>query len=119
MSSHAGSARRRWPRSIPRRSSRPRAGSGIAGDGMTMLSIFWAAARTLDPAVVGERVRPGVARGDLAQRFRRAGLRDVVEGAVEARVDYADYDDFWQPFTFGVGPAGEHLASLPAEAQAR
>jgi SAM-dependent methyltransferase len=91
----------------------------IAGDGMTMLSTFWAAARTLDPDVVGERLRPGVTRGDLGERFRRAGLRDVTEGSVEARVDYADYDAFWQPFTFGVGPAGQYLATLPAERQAQ
>ncbi len=91
----------------------------IAGEGMTMLSTFWTAARTLDPDVVGERVRPGVTQGDLGERFRRAGLGDVMEGSVEARVDYADYDDFWQPFTFGVGPAGQYLASLPAERQAQ
>jgi SAM-dependent methyltransferase len=91
----------------------------IAGGGMTMLSTFWAAARTLDPDVEGERLRPGVTRGDLGERFRRAGLRDVVEGSVEARVDYADFDAFWQPFTFGVGPAGQHLTSLPTERQAQ
>jgi hypothetical protein len=62
---------------------------------------------------------PGVTKGDLGERFRRAGLRDVVDGSVEARVDYAGYDDFWQPFTFGVGPAGQYLRSLPTERQAR
>jgi len=91
----------------------------IAGGGMTMLSTFWAAARTLDAGVAGERRRPGVMHGDLGERFRRAGLRDVVEGELEARVDYAGFDDFWEPFTFAVGPAGEYLASLPADGQAR
>src|SRR3954469_6569802 len=62
--------------------------------GMTMLSTFWAAARTLDAGVAGERRRPGVTQGDLGERFRRAGLRDVVEGELEARVDYAGFDDF-------------------------
>jgi ubiquinone/menaquinone biosynthesis C-methylase UbiE len=91
----------------------------VAGGGMTMLSTFWAAARELDPEVRGERGRPGVTQGDLGQRFRRAGLQDVVEGELEAHADYADFDDFWEPFTFAVGPAGQYLASLPADQQAQ
>jgi SAM-dependent methyltransferase len=91
----------------------------IAGGGMTMLSTFWKAARELDPGVAGERARPGVTEGDLGDRLRRASLEDVVEGAVEARVSYSDFSDFWEPFTFAVGPAGQYLVSLPDEHQAR
>ncbi len=58
-------------------------------------------------------------QGDVGQRFRQAGLHDVVEGQLEAHADYADFDDFWEPFTFAVGPAGQYLASLPADQQAR
>jgi SAM-dependent methyltransferase len=90
----------------------------IAGGGMTMLSTFWAAARSLDPNVTGELRRPGVTEGDLGERFRRTGLDDVVEGALEASVDYAGFDDFWEPFTYAVGPAGQYLASLPPDRQA-
>jgi ubiquinone/menaquinone biosynthesis C-methylase UbiE len=91
----------------------------IPGGGMTMLSTFWTAARELDPSVQGERRRPGVAEGDIGEIFRRADLHDVVEGALEASADYADFDHFWEPFTFAVGPAGEHLASLPPDRQVR
>jgi ubiquinone/menaquinone biosynthesis C-methylase UbiE len=87
----------------------------IPGGRMTMLSTFWRAARDLDPDAVGERARPGVAEGDIAERFRRAGVEDVVEGALEATADYAGFDDFWEPFTFAVGPAGDYLASQPPE----
>ncbi|RPA10377.1 class I SAM-dependent methyltransferase [Gordonia sp. OPL2] len=85
--------------------------------GMTMLETFWAAARRLDPDVVGERMRVGVGRGDIATRLRAIGLRDVADGALTARADYADFDDFWEPFTFAVGPAGAYLAALPADHQ--
>jgi SAM-dependent methyltransferase len=91
----------------------------IAGGGMTMLNTFWAAARKLDPNVTGELRRPGVTEGDLGERFRRAGLGDVEEGAVEARVEYTDFDDFWMPFTFAVGPAGQYLASLGDDERAK
>jgi ubiquinone/menaquinone biosynthesis C-methylase UbiE len=91
----------------------------VPGGGMTMLSTFWRAARELDPNAVGERARPGVTEGDIAERFRRAGLRDVVEGSLEASADYADFDDFWDPFTFAVGPAGDYLASRPPEDRER
>ena len=87
----------------------------IAGGGMTMLNTFWNAARSVDPGAKGERRRPGVTQGDLGERFRRAGLEDVAEGEVEASTDYADFQDFWEPFTFAVGPAGQYLASLPAD----
>jgi ubiquinone/menaquinone biosynthesis C-methylase UbiE len=91
----------------------------IPGGGMTMLSTFWRVVRELDPDAVGERARPGVAEGDLAERFRRAGLEGVFEGSLEATADYASFDDFWEPFTFGVGPAGEYFASLAAGRQAQ
>jgi ubiquinone/menaquinone biosynthesis C-methylase UbiE len=89
----------------------------ITGGGMTMLKTFWDAARSVDPSAVGERNRPGVTHGDLGERFRRAGLQNVLEGELEATADYADFQDFWEPFTFAVGPAGQYLASLPSDRQ--
>ena len=91
----------------------------IPGGGMTMLSTFWKAARQVDPDVAGEQRRPGVTQGDIADRFRRAGLEDVEDGVLEASADYASFEEFWEPFTFGVGPAGQYLASQPADRQDR
>jgi len=90
----------------------------IAGGGMTMLRLFWTAVSRIDPKAQGERRRAGTTEGDIAERFRRAGLEGVTEGALEAQADYSGFDDFWQPFTFAVGPAGEHLASMPGDQQA-
>jgi ubiquinone/menaquinone biosynthesis C-methylase UbiE len=90
----------------------------IAGGGMTMLRIFWTAARQVDPGVQGEGRRPGTSDGDIVSRFQRAGLQDVVAKTLEARADYAGFRDFWEPFTFAVGPAGEHLATLADEQRA-
>jgi hypothetical protein len=84
-----------------------------------MLSTFWNAARQVDPSAAGEQGRPGVRRGDIADRFRRAGLQDVEDGELEASASYASFEDFWEPLTFAVGPAGQHLASLSTERQNR
>ncbi|MGW5072736.1 class I SAM-dependent methyltransferase [Rhodococcus sp. NPDC004095] len=83
--------------------------------GMTMLRLFWTAVRIHDPDVVGESAMAGTAEGDIAARMRHAGLSEVVSGALTARVGYLDFDDFWQPFTFAVGPAGQYLRELSRE----
>jgi len=85
----------------------------IAGGGMTMLRIFWAAVPEVDRDARGERRMAGTAVGDIVQRFERAGLEDVTGSALTARADYAGFEDFWEPFTLEVGPAGQYVRSLP------
>jgi SAM-dependent methyltransferase len=89
----------------------------LDGGGMTMLHTFWSAVRAVRPGEAGEQRRAGAAEGDIAERMRRVGLADVRDGALAAHADYTGFDDFWEPFTFGVGPAGEHLRTLSPEAQ--
>jgi hypothetical protein len=83
---------------------------------MTMLRLFWSAMKSVKPDVEGEQ-RAGTSEGDLAERLKRAGLRNVVGGALEVRVDYSGFEDFWEPFTFGVGPSGKALATLDDKRQ--
>jgi SAM-dependent methyltransferase len=83
----------------------------IAGGGMTMLRIFWDAVRTVDPGAQGERRMAGTAEGDIAERMARAGLRDIEAGTLTTHASYTGFDDFWEPFTFAVGPAGHYLSS--------
>lgn len=77
------------------------------------LAAFWAAARQLDPAAPDESDLPGVRDGQLASLFRRAGLEPVEVGTLAVKVRHARFDDWWEPFTLGVGPAGAYAASLP------
>lgn len=90
----------------------------LAEGGMTMLRLFWSALHSVRPAAPGESSRPGTSRGDIAARLRRAGLVDVVDGQLHTRAEYVDFDDFWEPFTLGVGPAGQALAGLPVPLRA-
>jgi SAM-dependent methyltransferase len=91
----------------------------IATGGMTMLTIFWSAVREVVPDAEGELRRAGTAEGDIADRFRRAGLQDVVDGALSVRADYTGFDDFWGAFMLAVGPSGQYLRSLPPDQQER
>jgi len=91
----------------------------IAGGGMTMLNMYWDVVGELDLGIERERGLPGVEQGDLGTRFDRMGLADVVEGSLEAQASYEDFADFWEPFTFALGPAGQHLAALAASDQER
>jgi SAM-dependent methyltransferase len=91
----------------------------LAEGGMTMLATFWAAAREVDPGVRGERGFVGVVRGEIAGLLRDAGLGDVEDGELQASAGYADFDDFWVPFTLAVGPTGTFLASRSGEDRER
>ena len=39
--------------------------------------------------------------------------------AIEEATPFADFDDFWRPFTLGAGPAPGYCASLGPEARER
>jgi SAM-dependent methyltransferase len=84
-------------------------------DGMGMLRPFWQAATELDPTVQDESDRAGSRQGHLAELLRLAGLDDVQDTALGASVAYASFDEWWEPFLLGVGPAGAHAASLSPE----
>jgi SAM-dependent methyltransferase len=83
------------------------------------LGAFWAAARELDPDTPGESHLPGTRRGHLAELFEAAGLRDVREAVLETRVEHATFEDWWEPFTLGVGPAGAFVAALDRDGRTR
>jgi SAM-dependent methyltransferase len=89
----------------------------LAGD-QGPLNVFWGAARQLDPAVRDESDLPGVRQGDLGELFRAAGLRQVDETSLDIAAEHASFEDWWEPFTLGVGPAGSYLATLEPARQA-
>ena len=79
------------------------------------LSVFWAAARELDPGVVDESRLAGSRQGHLSELFAEAGLREVEETALEVSAGHATFEAWWEPFELGVGPAGDHTARLDPE----
>ena len=83
-------------------------------EGMQMLRTFWDAAVALDPdaAPRDERHMPLCTRGALTELWRTHGLRDVDEEPLSIDMAFASFDDYWQPFLGGQGPAGVYVSSL-------
>jgi SAM-dependent methyltransferase len=86
--------------------------------GQGPLSLYWRAARMIDPGVDDESELPGVREGHLAELFEAAGLHEIDDGVLWVSLEHATFEAWWEPFTTGVGPAGTFLASLSAVRQA-
>lgn len=84
--------------------------------GMTMLRAFWDAAVAVDrPTALraGALDRTRLCQPDeLRQLWMHVGLLEVETGELVVGADYLDFDDFWSPFTAGVGGSGSYCASL-------
>jgi SAM-dependent methyltransferase len=76
------------------------------------LSTFWRAARELDPGARDESGLAGARPGHLAELLSAAGLHDITSTALTVRVDFAGFDEWWTPYTLGVGPAGDYVKHL-------
>jgi SAM-dependent methyltransferase len=81
-------------------------------------TLFWDAARELDPDVGGEAALAGARQGHLAQLFGDAGLREIEEDKLSISVAHPSFEEWWAPYTMGVGPAGAYVAGLDATRQA-
>ena len=83
------------------------------------LARFWDAARELDPGVADESDLPGAREGDLERLLHEAGLGDVEERLLTVEVEHGSFDEWWEPFTLGVGPAGAYVQGLAEDARDR
>jgi SAM-dependent methyltransferase len=87
--------------------------------GMTMLRTFWDATLALDSEAPDEaRTMRYHDADDLRQLWLLVGLGDVETQALVVETAYRDFDDFWEPFTGGVGPAGAYCMSLDPDSRA-
>ena len=90
----------------------------LAG-GRAPLSVFWEAARELDPDVDDESQMAGAREGHLAELLQEAGLHEIEATTLSNTVEHPSFEDWWEPYTLGVGPAGGYAAGLDPEQQAQ
>jgi SAM-dependent methyltransferase len=89
---------------------------------MELMRVFWDAAVELDPpaAALDEGLRFPLCRPESLERlFAAAGLADVATAAIDIATPFADFDDYWQPFLGGQGPAPVYALALDEAARKR
>lgn len=107
-----------------RQMARVTRGGGVIGacvwDGPTgALAPFWDAVHVIDPDADDEALLSGARKGHLTELFETAGLRDVREGSIAVDVVHPTFQEWWEPYTYGVGPAGDYVQRLDDEGRAR
>ncbi len=89
---------------------------------MELIRLFWDAAVALDrnAASLDEGVRFPLCTPDaLAALFADAGLEAVEVTALDIATPFTNFDDYWQPFLGGQGPAPAYAMSLDEAARSR
>ena len=81
-------------------------------EGGSPLSLFWTAARDLDTQAPGEATLPGTRRGHLAHLLDEAGVDAIEQAELVVEVQHQTFEEWWQPFELGVGPAGGYAADV-------
>ena len=89
---------------------------------MELMRLFWDAAVELNPdaASMDEGTRFPVCRPEaLVELFENAGLKGVEVTAIDIPTPFTSFEDYWQPFLGGQGPAPAYAMSLAETARAR
>ena len=84
--------------------------------GMRLLGTYWESARAIEPGAA-ESETSAFDEARLDALWRGAGLDGVQVDVLVVSRRYEDFDDLWDTFLLGVGPAGQHLGSQPPERQ--
>lgn len=82
------------------------------------LAAFWQAVAEFDPRAQDESGLAGVREGHLAQLFGQAELSVTCTTALTVQIQHDTFEEWWNPFTLGVGPAGAYVATLDHERRA-
>ena len=89
---------------------------------MDLMRYFWDVAAELDADArrMDEGIRfPLCRREALADLFEGAGLGGVDVTAIDIPTPFSSFEDYWQPFLGGQGPAPAYVMSLDATARLR
>jgi SAM-dependent methyltransferase len=80
---------------------------------------LWDAVAELEPRHPGERHFPGGSRTALVEILEAAGLREVESAEIEVTVTHPRFEEWWEPYHHGVGPAGDAVAALGPDGRRR
>ena len=78
--------------------------------------MFFDTAAALDPAANERRARnytrPLTRPGELSAAWRSAGFTEVEETSLSVRMEFASFDDYWEPYCGNDGPQADYLKTL-------
>lgn len=85
--------------------------------GQPSIRLFWDTVAAIEPSAVERRsaalIRPMTQAGELRSAFTKAGFAEVAEATLIVRMDFANFEDYWNPMMTGQGSHAEFLANLP------
>jgi SAM-dependent methyltransferase len=81
------------------------------------IATYWRVADQLDPGAARAVDLPGAREGQLAAMMP-AAISDTRSTTLTVEVEIATFEEWWSPFAFGIGPAGEYFVSLGPDQQA-
>jgi len=87
-----------------------------ARGGMSASRMFFDTAAALDRKAVERRARnytrPMTRPGELGRAWRAAGFDQVTETALNIRMEFTSFEDYWAPYEGQDGPGAEYVATL-------
>jgi SAM-dependent methyltransferase len=88
--------------------------------GMPWVRLLWDTAAVLDPTAERPRAlfSPLTAPGEMSAMWRQVGLIEVEETSLTIRMDYANFDEYWQPLASRDSPPGQYVTTLSDQARA-
>ncbi len=86
-------------------------------DQMQMLRLFWDAIVAVDgnAAPLHEKHMPLCRQGELSGLWRSVGLDNIQEQSMEIKMNFESFQDYWEPFLLGQGPAGAYLKQVSSD----
>jgi len=89
--------------------------------GLVYQRMLWDTAAMIDPQAGRTRDRlfsnPLSTPDGLEALWQTAGLINIEVGSLTIRMDYANFDDYWEPLLGGQGPVGTFAAGLTEDAR--
>ncbi len=80
---------------------------------------LWEAVAKIAPDHPGERDFQGGSRESLVALMRSAGMSDIESVELPVTVTHPTFEEWWEPYLHGVGPAGETIEALGPDGRAR
>jgi SAM-dependent methyltransferase len=91
--------------------------------GLVFQRMFWDTAAGIDPAAAAARDKLFSSQlalpEGLPRLFQAVGLDRIEQTSITIRMDYANFDDYWQPLCGGQGPVGTYLEKLAPDVRGR